>query len=71
MIYAEIAPKALKQSSSAQASLSDVIFKSTKYSPSSAQAKDLSRAVTYYLAKDMLCHSPQLISLGLGIWYQN
>ena len=52
IIYAEIAPKAPKQGSSAQASLSDVIAKSTKYSPSSAQAKELNRAVTYYLAKD-------------------
>ena len=52
IIYAEIAPKAPKQSSSAQTSLSDVISKSTKYSPSSAQSKELNRAVTYYLAKD-------------------
>ena len=52
MIYAQIAPKAAKQSSSAQASLSAVISKSTKCSPSSAQAKELNRAVTYYLAKD-------------------
>ena len=52
MIYAKIAPKAPKHSSSAPASLSDVITKSTKYSPSSAQAKELNRMVTYCLAKD-------------------
>ena len=51
-IYAKIAPKASKQSPSAQACLSDMITKSTKYSPSSAQAKELNWAVTYYLAKD-------------------
>ena len=51
-IYAEVAPKAPKPSSGAQASLSDVIAKSNKYSSSSAQAKELNRAVTYYLAKD-------------------
>ena len=49
MIYNDIAPKAPKQSSSAQPSLSDVI---AKYSPSSIQAKELNCQITYYLAKD-------------------
>ena len=53
MIYAEISPKVTpKQQTSTQASLSDVIARSTKFASSSAQAKELNRAVTYYLTKD-------------------
>lgn len=51
-IYAEVAPEASKPSSGTQASLSDVIAMSTKYSSSSAQAKELNSTVIYNLAKD-------------------
>ena len=45
-IYAEIARKVKpKQQTSTQASLSDVIARSTKLALSSAQAKELNRAV--------------------------
>ena len=52
LVYAEVAPQTSKQCSSVQASLSDIVAKSSKYSSSSAQAKELNRAVTYFLAKD-------------------
>ena len=51
-IYAEVAPEASKPSSGTQASLSDVIAMSTKYSSSSAHAKKMNSTVIYNLAKD-------------------
>ena len=51
-IYAELAPKTTKQSTSSQADLSDMITRAAKFASTSAQAKELNRAVTYYLAKD-------------------
>ena len=52
LVYAEVAPQTCKQCSSVQASLSDFVAKSSKYSSSSVQAMELIRAVTYFLAKD-------------------
>ena len=61
MIYAEVAPKKLPKrgessqsstSNTTQVTLGELIAKSAMYSPSSPQAKELSRAVAYHIAKD-------------------
>ena len=60
-IYANLAPLASKVKSSSeseantkQPTLSESIARSAKYLPDSAQAKELNRAVTYYIAKDSM-----------------
>ena len=61
LIFAEAAPKKLPKrgessqpstSNSSQTTLNELVAKSAMYSPSSPQAKELNRAVTYHLAKD-------------------
>ena len=61
MIYAEVAPKKLPKrgessqsstSNTTQVTLGELVAKSAMYSPSSPQAKELSRAVAYHIAKD-------------------
>ena len=58
LTYAELAPSQCKtksteaETSSKQATLSETISRSAKYLSDSAQAKELNRAVTYYIAKD-------------------
>ena len=61
MIYAEEAPKKLPKcgessqsstSNKTQVTLGELVAKSAMYSPSSPQAKELSRAVAYHFAKD-------------------
>ena len=49
-VYAEVAPK--KPERSVQRTLSEVTAKSSKYSSSGTQAKELNRAVAFYLAND-------------------
>ena len=48
--YAEVAPR--KPERSVERTLSEVTAKSSKYSSSGTQAKQLNRAVAFYLAKD-------------------
>ena len=57
LIYAETAPKLASKkgessNSTSQMTLVDTIAKSVKYGSHSTQAKELNRAVTYYIAKD-------------------
>ena len=57
LIYAETAPKLASKkgessNSTSQMTLVDTIAKSAKYGSHSTQAKELNRAVTYYIAKD-------------------
>ena len=59
MIYAELAPKKQPKresstSNTCQATLVSIVAKSAMYSPTSSQAKDLNRAITYHIAKDAM-----------------
>ena len=59
MTYAEVAPKKLRpkrgessQQTTSQTTLNELVAKSAMYSPNSAQAKELNRAVNYHIARD-------------------
>lgn len=62
LVFAELAPPQSSKSkstaeaepSSKQATLAETISRSAKYLSDSAQAKELNRAVTYYIAKDSI-----------------